>query len=753
MTRRCHSFEEYYSFIGSQKSLSRVPRGYVEGSSFFAGASMALLTSHVISTDDEWIVTCSRNSDSSGNRPIMGTGLSKTDSNMALWLNPSTNLVEFIFGDGGSNDYEVVTSSYDVKKLHTYRMKLSTGEGWIDGNYIGKAKSVSSIPNPKRLAILGCYRGSTMFSTFLGSMTELIVKQGDTEMMHFIPGRRWNIVNNYFDNGLYDIARHEWNNTGGIVCVSYDADWDIGVDANEEYSIKLTSYGFGEAATIDWGDGSTQTISTNVVDTTYSHTYSTAGEYSLSLHVPHGVTLNLNYKSVNSNQGNATIRRVNNFTSTFIPDKLCFGSNYMTDIYMHGDVSAIGQNALTPCFRLNLHKLPESISIFGHNSMSKGSLLDFSRLPKSTTCIESGAFSSCERIALRELPEGLLNIKSSAFYNCLGITSMTLPSTIDAIGNEAFDNCKNLTKVTFKGMPSEVSSTAFRRCTALTDIYVPWRQDEAIGEPWGATNATVHYRYSVPSSNEIWYYAPSKVGLYDNSNVVSHDFSKEEGKGVLKFASAVTSVGQWLRASNATHVILPDGVTSLERYCFRDMEDLTWIGMPDGLTYIGQASFYKDASLHVNALPSSVESILSSAFWNCRELKISSLPPGLTILKASSFKYCYKITIEEVPSNVTRIEDSVFLGCSSIVFMELPANLEAVYTSVFNDCTALTKVHFKGGIIPPIDLAETIFHNCGALTDIYVPWDSTSSVNVYSPWSATNATIHYNCPDNVNWRD
>lgn len=113
-------------------------------------------------------------------------------------------------------------------------------------------------------------------------------------------------------------------------------------------------------------------------------------------------------------------------------------------------------------------------------------------------------------------------------------------------------------------------------------------------------------------SDEIWYYAASQVTLYSQTGVVSHTFSS--GRGVIKFGSPVTSVGDTLRGTAITDVKFPAGVTAIGSNAFYRCTSLALSALPPALTSIGGSAFASCSSLAISAIPASVESIGGYAF-------------------------------------------------------------------------------------------------------------------------------------------
>lgn len=123
-------------------------------------------------------------------------------------------------------------------------------------------------------------------------------------------------------------------------------------------------------------------------------------------------------------------------------------------------------------------------------------------LPETITSIQGYAFSG--QSALKEFPYlPKLTILGTECFAATGLTSFTINANTH-IDKGAFENSA-LEEVTFLGKPSyiyhgEGLSTyrlVFEGCTKLTSIKVPWAEGEVNGAPWGATNATITYNYTV----------------------------------------------------------------------------------------------------------------------------------------------------------------------------------------------------------------------------------------------------------------
>jgi len=234
---------------------------------------------------------------------------------------------------------------------------------------------------------------------------------------------------------------------------------------------------------------------------------------------------------------------------------------------------------------------------------------------------------------------------------------------------------------------------------------------------------------SIPD-NEVWYYAPAQVTLYTSTGVVSHTFS--DGKGVLTFASTVTTINTWLRGTAITKCRMPESTTTLAANAFNSCSSLTDINLPESISVIN-----------------------GSAFTGCSSLVIPDLNlPNLTSIAAETF--CgYGQSFAQIPhilsvSNLGRITSlpgnsvyGVFFKQEALTSVVLPSTLTSIGQNSFNGCISLTTINLPTSTPPT--LASNVFTNTpiaslAADAAIYVPDEVVDDYKVASGWS-TYATI------------
>ena len=145
-------------------------------------------------------------------------------------------------------------------------------------------------------------------------------------------------------------------------------------------------------------------------------------------------------------------------------------------------------------------------------------------------------------------------------------------------------------------------------------------------------------------NNQIWYTATEKV-TPNNTNsfgakIVSNTY--ENGKGVIKFDGAVTSIGSWAfyDRNSLTGITIPNSVTSIGDSAFSVCSSLTEIALPNNITSIGNQVFFGCSSLTEITIPNSVTSIGTGAFENCSSLTEITIPNSITSIGGAAFRGC-----------------------------------------------------------------------------------------------------------------
>lgn len=118
---------------------------------------------------------------------------------------------------------------------------------------------------------------------------------------------------------------------------------------------------------------------------------------------------------------------------------------------------------------------------------------------------------------------------------------------------------------------------------------------------------------------------------------------------------------------------IPDSVTKIKPYVFRDCQSLTEITIHNSVTEIG-----------------------TYAFEDCQSLTEITIPNSVTEIRSSAFEGCNSLTEITIPNSVTEIRNGAFYGCNSLTEITIPDSVTKIGKGAFNDYTSLFKVNYKG---------------------------------------------------------
>lgn len=150
-----------------------------------------------------------------------------------------------------------------------------------------------------------------------------------------------------------------------------------------------------------------------------------------------------------------------------------------------------------------------------------------------------------------------------------------------------------------------------------------------------------------------------------------------------------------------TNVILPNNLTYLADYTFRNNINLVNINLPDSLITIG-----------------------ANCFQSCSKLELSTLPSNLAgTIGNYAFRSCNKITVDKLPNNVTTLATQCFRECPLIKKMLMPGVTfiygDSSQSGSFYSCTGLKQVWIGSGITNS-GASRFAFEKCNALEKMYI---------------------------------
>ena len=195
----------------------------------------------------------------------------------------------------------------------------------------------------------------------------------------------------------------------------------------------------------------------------------------------------------------------------------------------------------------------------GSLSQSEGTFgLEYYPLPDGTYAVASGTATYLDEIVIPKeyMGKAVTVIPKNAFYECTNLKKITIPDSVTSIGYGAFSGCSSLTSITIPDSVTSIGRDAFLKCSSLTSITIP---DSVTSIGSGA--------FSGCSSLETATIPAFAISYFSETNLKTVVITS--GKGIR-----YNAFYGW---TSLTSIVIPDSVTSIGEWAFRDCTSLTSI--------------------------------------------------------------------------------------------------------------------------------------------------------------------------------
>ena len=360
--------------------------------------------------------------------------------------------------------------------------------------------------------------------------------------------------------------------------------------------------------------------------------------------------------------------------------------------------------------------------------------------------------SYADSIRTLTLKEGITSIGADAFQRCKFTGTLIIPDSVTDIGMFSFDGCTEITGLVLGKNVKTIGNMAFRDCKKLSGtLKLPDNLDTICQYAFNACENLT----SIELGKKVRSIQRCAFSSCKNVNEVSVDSENQYYTVLNNMICTKNAVLVFCPIGVSGAIEIPNTITSIREYAFKDCKNITSIKIPGSVTKIQEGAFSGCSGLNGTLnIPYSVTSIASNAFYNCDNLESYSvnqlnnvycsidglllnkdgtelldcpkgkqgeckIPDTVVTIKQSAFSGCEKIPGELViPSSVVTIESYAFYHCAGLTgTLSLGKNVNSVKSSAFYG-TSFNEARFKGN-------APTEFNSsCGL---------DTKKVTIYYP--------------------
>ncbi len=234
---------------------------------------------------------------------------------------------------------------------------------------------------------------------------------------------------------------------------------------------------------------------------------------------------------------------------------------------------------------------------------------------------------------------------------------------------------------------------------------------------------------------------PSVIGKAPVTKIAEDAFSASDWNGRIKNREERKKI---------VSVVIPEGVTEIEKSAFWNCDELAKIVLPTSLKKVGTAFAGDCKSLKEVNISSNVKITGDGVlFWRCNAMHDESgciiasgrllghtehngwshgigiktsignitIPDGVVEIVNNVFDDARMDSIT-FPETLKTIGENAFKKCTFITDLEIPASVETIKAGAFRECSALKTVKIKNGTVA---IGAEAFNGCRSLREVYIP--------------------------------
>ena len=305
--------------------------------------------------------------------------------------------------------------------------------------------------------------------------------------------------------------------------------------------------------------------------------------------------------------------------------------------FVNGKLHTIEEDVFHGCDSLKNITIPSSVKNIGKYAFMKSGLTTIS-IPNSVVNIGDDCFRECESLKTAIIGNSLKTIPNSLFAYCSNLESITIGKKVESIEYNAFYNCSKLKGIDIPGNVKRVESP-FYGCSGLS--YVLIRDGVKYIELGVSYNENIK-SLVIPNSVDT-----IKAGFYECPNM--KEIIIEDGETILycslggenvdtiylgrNYYTLNSNMSCFCYSPSLISLGIGSYVNSLPDYAFAEC-GIKKIVIPNGVTTLEKYAFYACSDLETVIIPKTMISIGPKAFSDCyaiKEIQVQNpTPPTIT---------------------------------------------------------------------------------------------------------------------------
>ena len=386
------------------------------------------------------------------------------------------------------------------------------------------------------------------------------------------------------------------------------------------------------------------------------------------------------------------------------------GCEDLEKINVHGSASVISPLAFLDCHKLTTTKMHGGS--FSCYNREKGKMI--------YTMKNVDYYNFIVTLGTDTIYEDYPHIGEYAYYGRDALKEIYLPATIRTIMKKAFSNCDNLTRISVD--PASPYFDSREQCNAIiekeTDKLVVTCKNTIVPKDVKIIGAyafadsdfleVINISARVKEIEQFAYEGCKNIKsisvdvnniVYDSRQDCNAIIETETNKLVLAckntvIPNTVKTIGSYSFAdANIEHIVIPEGVTTIEDYAFAGNENIKSITIPSTVTSIGDKAFEGCSNIEIvkiaegNAKYDSRENcngiIDKTTSTLIKTFKNTTIPSTITTIGAYAFANNTSLTKINLPNNITTVENNAFENCVNVTTLELSENLKSIGYQAF----------------------------------------------------------------------